>query len=323
MTRRPPQLDLGIAEPANQRLSFSGHETFVFRYGWLKKAVDAIERDPGIFNDDSAIVALGVGKNMVRSIRHWGLATGVLSEEPKSRGNRLGVSSFGRFLFGEGGKDPYLEDPNSLWLLHWNLFRQDTRATTWSWAFGKLPSNEFTRDSMLDLIRTELRQRQAPIPSEGVLKRDVDVFVRTYAPSKASKAGVLEDSLDCPLVELHLIEESSNAGHFRIRRGPKPTLSDQTFVYTLLEFWEEASAAQETLAFNEIAYRAGSPGSVFKLDENNILDRLERLELITEGALTYVETAGIRQVYRSRSVDRVSCLENYYTSSFVPVEIGG
>ncbi len=58
---------------------FVGHETFTLRYGWLKKAVDAVQEDPGIFQRDDALVILGVGKNRVRSIRHWGLVTGVLS----------------------------------------------------------------------------------------------------------------------------------------------------------------------------------------------------------------------------------------------------
>ena len=50
--------------------SFSGHETFAFRYPWLKKGYDAVREDPSIFQRDDAITILGVGKNMVRSIRH-------------------------------------------------------------------------------------------------------------------------------------------------------------------------------------------------------------------------------------------------------------
>ena len=79
--------------------SFSGHETFVFRYTWLKKAVDAVLADSRVFAQEDAIVTLGVGKNMVRSIRHWGLATGVLEEEPKSRGTQMKVSPFGTFKY--------------------------------------------------------------------------------------------------------------------------------------------------------------------------------------------------------------------------------
>lgn len=40
---------------------FSGHESFVCRYGWLRKAYDGVSADPGLFTDlDRAIVALGV-----------------------------------------------------------------------------------------------------------------------------------------------------------------------------------------------------------------------------------------------------------------------
>ena len=65
------------------RVSFSGHETFSFRYSWLKKAVDATDADPHAFEAADAIVKLGVGKNMVSSIRHWGLVTGMLENAPR------------------------------------------------------------------------------------------------------------------------------------------------------------------------------------------------------------------------------------------------
>jgi hypothetical protein len=50
--------------------SFSGHETFPFRYLWLKKGFDAVRDNPGAFTRPDATTTLGVGKNMVRSIRH-------------------------------------------------------------------------------------------------------------------------------------------------------------------------------------------------------------------------------------------------------------
>ena len=68
---------------------FAGHETFTLRYAWLKKAVDASLERQDIFLQDDALVTLGVGKNMVRAIRHWGLVTGVLEESrdiPNNRG---------------------------------------------------------------------------------------------------------------------------------------------------------------------------------------------------------------------------------------------
>ena len=45
--------------------AFSGHETFPFRYSWMKKGVDAVAADPNVFGDDEAMSILRVGKNMV------------------------------------------------------------------------------------------------------------------------------------------------------------------------------------------------------------------------------------------------------------------
>ncbi|MCX7783836.1 MAG: DUF4007 family protein [Meiothermus sp.] len=96
-----------------ERFGFAGHETFPFRYGWLKKAVDAVSSDALSLSSDQALVELGVGKNMVQSIRHWGLATQVLQEGP---GRSLEVSRIGELLFREW--DFYLEDPASFHTYH-------------------------------------------------------------------------------------------------------------------------------------------------------------------------------------------------------------
>jgi hypothetical protein len=310
---------------AGHTFSFSGHETFVFRYTWLKKAVDAVKSDPRVFGRDDSIVTLGVGKNMVRSIRHWGLATNVLAEEPKSRGTVMSVSRFGEFLFGDGdsfGADPFLEDPNTLWLLHWLLISNSERSTTWQWAFNRFPSNEFTREGLLQSVEDEIRRLNLQLPSESTLKRDIEVFIRTYLSSRGNRAAAIEDSLDCPLTELNLLEEVSGTSLFKIRRGPKSTLSDRIFAFCLLQFWNKIAPETKSLAFSEIAYSQNSPGTVFKLDENSLIERLERLEIATEGAMGYTESAGLKQVYRQQEIrDGISWLSAHYEETN-PVLVG-
>src|SRR5436305_10280539 len=94
--------------------SFSGHETFPFRYPWLKKGFDAVLEDGDVFLRDDAITTLGVGKNMVRAIRHWCLTAGVL-EENREGEEALRPSALGTLLLADAGLDPYLEDPVTLW----------------------------------------------------------------------------------------------------------------------------------------------------------------------------------------------------------------
>jgi hypothetical protein len=93
--------------------SFSGHETFPFRYPWLKKGFDAVLADGNVFLRDDAITILGVGKNMVRSIRHWCLTAGVVEESAAKAGGSLQASELGKLLLADDGLDPYLEDPAS------------------------------------------------------------------------------------------------------------------------------------------------------------------------------------------------------------------
>ncbi len=294
-------------------IGFSGHETFTLRHGWLKKALDAVQKDPQIFTHDLAMVQLGVGKNMVRSIRHWALAANVLAEVASSRGARLAPSEFGTLIFGPQGLDPYLEDLNTLWLIHWKLATNERRSTGWCWMFSLLRADEFTREFLSDLFREELRRRNIVGPSVASLERDIDCALRTYVGTR-SKSELLEDSLECPLVELQLINEDAEGRLFRFSRGPKPSLSDTVFLHCLLEFWD-ANRKQDSLPFSEVAFAAGSPGSVFKLDENSIAARLEQLQTLTDGTLIYNETAGLKQVYRRGQIDKWAILAKHYSES--------
>ena len=57
---------------------FSGHETFKCKTHWLKRGYDFICNGCN-FNDEDAVVRLGVGKNMVSSIKYWMKAFGFIN----------------------------------------------------------------------------------------------------------------------------------------------------------------------------------------------------------------------------------------------------
>ncbi len=56
------------------------------------------------------------------------------------------------------------------------------------------------------------------------------------------------------------------------------------------------------MAFETLAHGPGSPGRVFKMDENSLAERLMGLEARTGGVLFWTDSSGIRQVMR-REVD--------------------
>ena len=305
--------------------AFSGHQTFVFRYPWLKKGVDALAKDAAVFRAPDAIVRLGVGKNMVDSIRHWTLATGVV-EEGDADGGRikpLRVSDFGTRLLSSDGFDPYLEDDASLWVIHYHLVTNAARATTWYAAFNLLQTGEFTRESLAEGIKRFAEAAGGRAPSDASLEADVSCFVRTYLPGRRGATSTPEETLDCPLAALGLL--SAVAGRtsdgkkrtplYRFQNKPKPTLPPAVFAYALADFWAKKHNAQETLSLREIVHGEASPGRVFRLDEDATLAYLDTLDALTDGALRFADTALVRQVQRRGDVPPLPLLERYYVDA--------
>lgn len=293
--------------------AFSGHQTFVFRYPWLKKGVDAIARDAGVFRASDAIVRLGVGKNMVDAIRHWTLATGVVEEAEPESGSRvksLRVSELGTRMLTAGGFDPFLEDDASLWVLHWHLATNPNRATTWYAAFNLWQSGDFTRESLAAALKRWAETNGFSRLSESSLAADVSCFVRTYLPGRRGTTSSAEETLDCPLASLGLLTGVAGPAEpgkkrntiYRFQNKPKPGLPPAVFAYALCDFWNRLHAAQETLSLREIVHGEASPGRVFRLSEDSVMAYLDALPLLTRGDLFFADTALVRQVARRRTV---------------------
>ena len=169
------------------RPQFSGHETFPLRYGWLKKAFDAVlgTEDGGdnrsVFIDSDAIARFGVGKNMVASMRHWSTVTGIIADAPGQNG--VATTKLGKLIFGAEGLDPYMEHPATAWLLHWNLCGQDTK-TTWFWRFTTTPPLPSSAICWSEALRSSPRIGNGPghqWPRYG------EMFPASFAPTWRSR----------------------------------------------------------------------------------------------------------------------------------------
>ena len=297
------------------KLRFSGHQTFPFRHGWLTKAAIGVEEDSGLFRREDALVRLGVGKNMVSSIRHWAQATGVVEmNRGKARLSELGAPRVGPICAppppppeapdpiaadaaypASAGRDPYLEDPRSLWLLHWRLTGRRAPASTWHLVFTCFPGGTFTRDELIGWLSRRIVGRTVRRVSARSLRRDVDVFLRTYLPPRPHPRRPVEDAFDCPLAELGLLRRLGG-GRYAVPRGPRPGLPPDVLGFAVHEFWRKAAFSQTTLTLERLLYDPGSPGAAFRMDDRGLVTALEGLP--AEYGLEYDETAGLRQVRR-------------------------
>ncbi len=290
------------------RPKFAGHETFPLRYGWLKKTYDSIlssdysKDNRDVFTGEDAIARFGVGKNMVMSMRHWATSAGILEDDHKT--GIIRPAALGEKLFGSpvnSGLDPFLENPSSLWLIHWKLCSQAEK-TTWHYVFNHFPGDHFDRSHIIDGLEKLAKDRNWGRVSPATIRRDVECFVRTYVAKTTTGKTSPEEALESPLAELGLIKPIGKRDGFRLVRGSKPTLGNGVFLYALVSFWRSSHYdVVNQLPFDFIAHSPGSPGRVFLLDENELASRLMNIDSYTDGVLSWSETSGIKTIIKNPS----------------------
>jgi hypothetical protein len=287
------------------RGQFAGHETFPLRLLWLKKAYEAVGKGAptGSFHEPDAIARFGVGRNMAISMRHWSIASGMVIESEK----KLLPSDLAHLILADDGWDPYLEIPATLWLVHWQLASAPQSTTTIYFAFNAIASSEFEIDELANDI-SQLVSDRGWRASRVTVRRDIEVFLRSYVRREDVS---IEDAAEPLLAELGLVRAIKPSGQFQFVRGPKPTIPDGVFAYALADFWERRGDAA-SLSAEQVCYGPGSPGRVFKLDEDSVVLRLMRMEELTRGAWIWTDTAGLKQIQRARKVDRKSLLKHAY-----------
>lgn len=302
---------------------FSGHETFPCRYAWLPKAAQVVSENPDILTsarEDDAMVELGVGKNMVRSIRFWAEAAGIISS--CEDGHEL--TDFGhQMLLEDDGLDPYLEDIQTLWLLHWKLATNQTALIfAWDYLLNQFHEPELYASSVVRAFSKAAALVFEKEISPGSLEQLYDVFLHSYVPTRGRKGEVREDNLDCPLVELELLRHTgfTNSGlnpgrleaKYAFRREDKPEIGHALFALCLEEFWKNRFSSQEqSIPFHSIVSGHGSPGQVFKIPEADVRTRLFAIEKQTEGFFTFEESASIPRVVRHEKKETPSLASIY------------
>lgn len=278
--------------------SFARHETFHPRYGWMRKAVVATGESSDVFLQPDATVTLGVGKNMVRAIRYWALASRVVEEVAlpgRPRLSGVAPSRLGEFLLGPDGVDPYLEEPVSLWLLHWQLVRRGSIAAVWYLAFNRFPHRDFADELLVDWLTRSTRSPDGTTVARSSVEKDVSCLLRMYGPAQAN----VPETLVSPFSSLHLVDRTSEKPTtYRITYGPKIGLRPALVAISAIDLMRSADAEARSIGIGRLASEAGSPGRAFGLSENEIASALEEIAASDVG-LEVGLYAGARRLHLS------------------------
>ena len=291
------------------KLQFSGHESFICKHFWLKKGYDYIVKNND-FNSESAVIGLGVGKNMVTSISYWLKAFGLLD----SNNSRTELANN---IFDEkNGYDPYIENLATVWLLHYSLIKTN-KASVYSLFFNDFRKGrtDFTKEQFLSYVRRILEGEGQKNINSNTINSDISVFIRNYLkPSfKETKIDIEEDfsslMIDLDLMKSYKAEnaEGKIVEWYKVENSLQVDLPPEIVLFSILD----NDAYSKSISFKELLVGPNSPGNIFALNEEGLYQKLDTIVKNTKG-LTYTETAGIRELQIKSSITKWDILNGYY-----------
>lgn len=281
-----------------KKYTFSGHESFPCKSLWLKKGYDFVIAGNN-FNSPEAVIGLGVGKNMVASIRFWLRAFGIMENDE--------ITWLGNYLFDEkNGKDKYLEDIATLWLLHFNLVFSG-EATLYSMFFCGVQRERthFEREQILTYVKLRMVEAgKMTLFNMNTVKKDIGVMLQNYTLPRKPQSNEDFSSL---LIDLDLIRQSSEGKGYYFNVDGKRKVTKEIFLYGLLKLKEQEG--DNTISFDTIQERVGL---VFCMQDYETIEMLKLLGSEYGQYFTYSDIAGIKQVQFTKELDALQVLDNYY-----------
>lgn len=284
---------------AKAKIRLQGHEKFPLREGWISKGLNTIAKDPGAFLAKNSTDTFGIGSNMVKSLRYWMKALGLIEEKP---GAGAYLTNIGNLIY---KYDPYIENPFSLWLMHSNIVRNIETATTWSIFFNRCEVDTLDKEQIENILFREISKYAAGVAfSEKSLSADIDVLLNMYSKNKVKDDP--EDKSSSPFAILGLLKNSE--GKISKSQPDKRLLSEVNILYELSILLEDRKSISIEDAING-EYGLAKIYNITNVTANELLDKLDAI-----GSIRVDRTAGLDMIYPVAELSTENILNNYYAS---------
>lgn len=278
------------------RYSFSGHESFHCKSLWLKKGYDYL-LDGNSFTDVDAVAKLGVGKNMVASIRFWLRAFSISKADE--------ITDIATYLFdAENGRDPFAEDLNTLWILH--ILLVTTRvASIYDLTFVEYQreKKEFSRDELRNFIKRKCSvPEQKNVYNENTIKKDIGVLLKNYVAPRDLKN--IED-FSALLIALELIvNKDTDTYSYRVTEPNE--ISPEVVLFALLLM----SNCDKTISFDSLQQLS----LTLCMPIVSLIEVIRLLEKQYPETIVFSDNSGIKNVQFIGSLNKFEVLDRYYNS---------
>ena len=234
---------------------------------------------------------------MVSSLRFWMRAFGLFDE-----GKPTLIADY---LFDNmTGKDPYIEDLGTLWLLHYLLIKSDLASIykLFFIDFHKEKNNEFTREQLQYFLkRKNAETPYAHLYNENTVKRDIGVLLQNYVMPQKEKPN---EDFSALLINLNLIKHSEDKTFYFNTKG-KNELTPEIFFYAIIDDKKD----EQIVSFDRLMDLA----LIFCLTKTELIDTIQFLVKKYPQVLRYADDGGIKQLFFLEELDKTVVLETYYT----------
>jgi hypothetical protein len=299
-------------------VAFGRNETFSLRYNWIFKGLSALKANKDIFTSPDALNILGVGKNMMLSMRYWLLAYQLVEKQNPST-----FTNLASYLFDpDEGKDPYLEDINTLWLLHWKLCTNPDHATMYFWFFNVFAKTSFTKLELNAALEDWLKFHNSKSISPKTLDRDLNMLLKTYSGINVLDKS-FEDQLENPFHELSIVSKNTD-GTYGCYVRERENLSLHVLGFCIAEIQDyfnqddliDASRDFSMIPVSEIMNSNEFPSiqKIFKTTEDCLYLILEQLVAAYPALFDLTETAGQKNLYIKDKLNPIQFLDDYFNA---------
>lgn len=267
------------------------NESFYIREGWFEKAINTInDEKKNVFSKNEGVKDLGIGANMVKGLKYWLGASGIIS------GKENGLSGFGNNLI---KYDPYLDSNFSWFLIHYSLVTNEEECPIFNIVFN-FEASSFRKHDMTEYVYQRM-MLEDPKVNRKFVEADINVFLKSYV----NEAPILnpEDNYVCPLSSLKLMKSDSS-----VYRKISPAYNSLSYLVVYHALTEMNS--EESFNIEDSIEAKNSPVHIFNLDKYMYLQYLD--EMRKNNLVTINKTAGLNTVYFEKRLSLADLFQMYF-----------
>lgn len=263
-------------------MAYGQHQSFYLRDRWLNKAMRHLRNDNRFFYDKEAFEKMGLGKNMVQSLRYWVVATGVVEEVFNEDRKKIHlITKFGEILY---GFDKFIKFQDTASIIHYHMCRSPEPSTAWYWFFNELKETMITKENLIQEFINWVNENEIKTFSTNSLKKDIDCLIKLYTAGQSNIDP--EEVIQSPLSKINILEERKGIIHKR--NLPISKVGLNALMYVLLDY--KQSNNLDTVSVDELVAQKGLWGNVFNMNRSTIVNALTELSMHAKYPLHFIRT---------------------------------